>query len=331
MTDAHSPPVAYPGLRWALGFTLLGLAVSICLGVLSEGVYHDDDLTHLQMARWSWDYPRYLLHDWGRPGFTVPYALPALLGWPAARVFSGLLTALTAWLAYRIAVRLRVRCAALVPLLLWLQPLTFTLSYTTLTETPLALYFTLAGWLYLRGNYPWSAAVISLCVVTRQEAGVFLILWLTALCYQRQSVRVWIWIVWAPVLHYFLCLAFMPDTPLQRLLEPIPTEEYGSGTWLTMCARWAEAAGLGPCLLGIAGLPVLLRRPGGRLWIGAGLAYFAAHVVIYRLGLFASGGYARFLVPLGPVVAVAAAEAVSQAWRALRTKQAKRQHSGWGG
>ena len=44
--------------------------------------------------------------------------------------------------------------------------------------------------------------------------------------------------------------------------------------------------------------------------------------MIYRLGLFGSGGYERFLVPLGPVVAVAAAEALSDVLAAPH-----RQHS----
>ena len=303
---------AYPHVRWAIAFTLLGLGLSIWMGACSDGVYHDDDLTHLQIARWAFEYPQYLLHDWGRPGFTVPYSVPAKLGWFVARVFSGLLTALTAWLAYRVAARMELKCAALAPLLVWIQPLTFTLSYTTLTETPLALYLILSIWLFQRRNFAWSAAIISLAVITRQEAGVLLGIWLIALLRRRQPATVWGWLAWAPLLHNVLCLAFMPETPMQRLLEPRPTDEYGNGGWLTMYARWAEAAGLGTLVLGVAGVSTLARRPGGRLVLAAAAAYFATHVVVYRFGLFASGGYARFLVPLGPLVALAATATVSR-------------------
>ena len=69
--------------RWAAAFTLLGLVLSITMGVLSDGTHQDDDLTHYQMARWAWHYPAYLLDNWGRPGFTIPYAPAAGLGWGA--------------------------------------------------------------------------------------------------------------------------------------------------------------------------------------------------------------------------------------------------------
>jgi hypothetical protein len=295
-------------------FTLLGLAISVWMALHSDGVYHDDDLTHMQIARWAWQYPRYFLDDWGRPGFTVPYALPAAIGWQAARVFSGILTAVTAYLAYLIAARQGIRGAALVPLLLWLQPLTFTLSYTTLTETPLALYFTLAMWLFLRGNVRSSAAIISLAAVTRHEGVLFLGVWLVALWWQRRPLRVWVWLVWAPLLYNAVSWAFLHEVPALRFLDARPTDEYGAGTWLTMLTRWPIAAGIGPLLLAWIGLPGALRRPGGRLWVGAALTYFMAQTVIYRFGLFGSGGYERFLVPLGPVVAVAAAEALSEIW-----------------
>ncbi len=309
-----------PDAHWraALAFTLLGLAASLVMAALSEGVYHDDDLAHLQMARWASEYPRYLLHDWGRPGFTVPYALPAQLGWLPARVFSGLLTAATAWLAYAIAARQRIRAAALVPLLLWLQPLAFTLSYTTLTETPLMLYLALGMWLYLQRRFTWSAVVVSLCVLTRQDAGVFVAAWLAALLARRQPPRVWLWLGWAPLVHVILSVVFMPELPLVRYLRPQPTMEYGQGSWLTMLVRLAEASGVGVLLLAAGGAGLNWRRAGGPLWVGGAVLYFAAHTVIYRYGLFASGGYARFLVPIAPMLATMAAAALCCGWRTLR-------------
>ena len=72
------------GLTLGCIYAALGLGLSVWMGLRSDGVYHDDDLTHLQMARWAWQYPRYLLHDWGRPGFTVLYASPASAGWAPA-------------------------------------------------------------------------------------------------------------------------------------------------------------------------------------------------------------------------------------------------------
>lgn len=313
----ESPPAARLATPFALLGVFGGLALSIAMASLSDGVHHDDDLTHLQIARWSSTWPQNLLHDWGRPGFTVLYALPAQFGWLAARVFSGLLTAATAWLAYCIAVRQGVPLAPLAPWLVWLQPMTFTLSYTTLTETPLAFYLALGMWLFLRQAHVTSAAVMSLCMLTRHEAAVWLPLWALALLIARARWWSVLVLAWAPLAHNVLSAIFLKKWPLLMFLAAKPTEEYGHGDWLAMAARWVLAAGAGPLVLALAGAPRAARLPWGWLWIGAGAVYFLAHTVIFRFGLFASGGYERFLTPIAPVVAVAAAVCVSQFWPPL--------------
>ena len=42
-----------PGDLTALTLTGIGLTLSAIMALLSDGVYHDDDLTHLQFARWA--------------------------------------------------------------------------------------------------------------------------------------------------------------------------------------------------------------------------------------------------------------------------------------
>src|SRR5262245_49223382 len=87
----------------AAGVIACGLALTLLYGALSDGAHHMDDLMHYLIARWAWRWPVYLLHDWGRPGFTVLYFLPSGFGWHAARAWSAILSAATAYLAYRIA------------------------------------------------------------------------------------------------------------------------------------------------------------------------------------------------------------------------------------
>lgn len=322
-THASSPPATpHRALRRradliALLATLLGLVLSIRMARLSDGVYHDDDLTHLQMARWSADYPEYLLNDWGRPGFTLLFALPAQFGWFAARCFSGLLTALTAWLVYGVAREMGIRAAPAAPALFWIAPMTFSLSYTTLTETVLAFYLTAAMYLYLRGRPRCAAGLVSLFCVTRQEALVLLPVWALAVMpggrrRGRWAIPVTWWLLlWAPVAHNLLNLACLGHAPIANLLDAKPTAYYGHGTLLTMLERWLAAASPGLIALAAAGAPLTIRRRGGALWIISGAAYLLTHVLIYRFGLFSSGGYARFLVPLAPILAVAAADALS--------------------
>ena len=77
--------------RIAADLVLVGLVLSATGGLLSpNGVVQFDDLTHYLYAKWAWRWPAYLLDNWGRPGFTVIYFLPAGWGWPACRFLSAM-------------------------------------------------------------------------------------------------------------------------------------------------------------------------------------------------------------------------------------------------
>jgi glycerol uptake facilitator-like aquaporin len=297
----------------------IGFGLAVVMAVYSTGVHHDDDLTHLLMARWAWTWPEYLLNDWGRPGFTVLFAPAAILGDLPARIFAALLTAATAALVFDIARRQRLPLAHWTPWLLWLQPMTFTLAYTWLTETVLAFYLALALWLLQQRRDLLSAAVISLAMITRHEGALFLAIWGLAVWREPRQVpwRAWLLLPWAPVAHNVLSWWFVGDAPfVARFLDAEPTEEYGSAGWLWMLMNWPLAAGLAPLLLMAAGIGRYARRDRIALVAVISLvAYVLAHSVIYRYGLFASGGYYRFLVPVGPLVALCAADGLAQLWR----------------
>ena len=299
----------------AAGLVVLGLAITAACALLSpEGVHQFDDLTHYLYAKWAWRWPAYLLDDWGRPGFTVLYFLPAGLGWPACRILSAVLTAAAAWMAFRIAQMLGLRYAWAVVALAYAQPLFFQLSHTTLTETPLAFYTTAAAYLALRGRWSGSAAVLSLGFVTRHEAIIFLPIWLFFA--RRQGVSLWrLWpMIWAPLVVNILAWAAGMRPLIERLLEPRPTTQYGFGGWLTFFARSLHAWGPGVMVLAMTGLWSLTRRRGGAFIAICIAVYFAGQTIVRALGLFDSGGYARFLVPISPWVAIAALSGWLRLW-----------------
>jgi hypothetical protein len=305
--------------------TVAGLGVSTVFGLLSsEGILHFDDLTHYLYANWAWQWPAYLLDEWGRPGFTALYFLPARFGWAACRGVSALLTAGSAWLAFRIAQRMGLRHAWAAVLLCYAQPLFFQLSQTTLTETPLAFYLTAGVYLAQRGRWSCSAALLSLGFVTRHEAIIFLPVWVFFAW--REGVKPWrLWpILWAPlVVNALASLAGLQPT-IYRLLEPEPSGQYGHGGWLTFFCRSMEAWGPGVMVLAMVGLaPAWKKGRGGRLVVTCVVAYFSVQTVIRALGLFDSGGYARFLVAVSPLVAVTALVGWQQLWATrLRRRRA---------
>src|SRR5438552_3288391 len=125
MTSSRRPiAVDHPGAWAPLIPCLIG---TILLGLLSNGVHHDDDLTHFLMARWVRWFPVYLLHVWGRPGATIPMAAVAwigdpAIGWHACRILSALVTAASAYLAARLAQRRGIGPPWLVVAACYLQP-----------------------------------------------------------------------------------------------------------------------------------------------------------------------------------------------------------------
>lgn len=293
--------------RRAAILVAVGLAISgLFIMQGRDALLHFDDLTHYLFAKWAWTYPAYLLDEWGRPGFTILHVLPAKLGWPMCKVLSACLTAWSAWFAFRIAQGMRLRHAWAAVLFAYGQPLFFQLSQTTLTETALAFYVSLAVYLAQRGRWSWSAAVISLGMVTRHEAVVFLPVWLIVARRSGVDLRRLLPILWAPVLVNVLAPIVGYRPLFEKFLEPHPTTQYGAGSWLTYFSKSLEAWGPGVTVPALAGLWTAWRAPRGGLVAGGVVGYFAAQTAIRALGMFDSGGYARFLVGISPLVAVAA-------------------------
>lgn len=333
--------------RLALILSLIGLALSAAFAIASpQGLHHFDDLTHYLYARWAWTWPGYLLDHWGRPGFTVLYFPAAGMGWTACRLLSATLSAITAGLTFLLARQMNLNRPWLAVLALWIQPLFFALAQTTLTETPLAFYLTLALLLASRGRWAMSSAVLSVALVTRHEAVLFLPIWLYFARRAGAPIVRLIPVLWAPVVVNVAAWHFGMTTIIELYLRPKPSSQYGSDTFVAFLARSLHAFGPAVSALAFAGVlsvgyGIFSRRRKGTLQsdrtspavrdaIGDAengrksttfslcplattvlvasclTAYIAAQTVIRMFGLFDSGGYARFLVPVGPCAALMA-------------------------
>lgn len=290
------------------------LLVTIFLGLLSNGVHHDDDLTHYLFARWSATYPGYLLHVWGRPGMTVPMALVSWLGdrevgWHAARYLSSLVSAAAALFAAGYARRIGLRPAWPVVLFCYGQPYFAMLSYTTLTENFTALYLSAALWLVAGGRTLAASAVFSLALLTRHEAIIFLPVWALVVWMAAASRRArwqgWALCLWAPVVHNVLHAWVFDTWPFVVFLRPGGSTEYLPQTWPSYLPHALLATGPVVAALAAAGAWTLLVRGRWQAPVLAGL-FFASHAAIMALGVYASGGYARFMVAVAPLTAVLA-------------------------
>jgi len=328
----------------AAAAALGGLAAAVVLALLSNGIYHDDDICHFLFARDALAggtlNASALLHQWARPGYNVPAAAVAWgFDLTGCRLFSAWQTAAVAALAFLIARRLTRRAglsdrwAAAAPVLVWLQPLTMTLGITTLTETPAALYLALGVWLYLRGNRVWAMVAFSAGFVTRYEtmalAPVLAVFVLRDACCECEGKvakalrRPWVWgcvaaAAWAPAAYALASWAagLRPeDSPLFMFARDY-TMEYGSGTVWHFASIWGEAAGMGGLALAAVGALAVRRR--AALPTALCVALFLIHSLLFWRGSFATGGYARFLVPLAAPLAALGAAGLGELWLARR-------------
>lgn len=331
------------------------MSVGICfiatvgLGLLSNGVHHDDDLVHFLMARWSWWYPEYLLHVWGRPGLTAPMALVAGWGdvdlaWHLSRVLSAIVSAASALLAAQLALRLGVGRRWRVVVACYLQPLFFVLGFTTLTENFTAFYLIAAVALLDRGNARSASVVFSLALLTRHEALLFVPIWLFALAWRRKSVSelvvLSVMTIWAPIAHNLLFRVFLEDWPFMIFLQPTGSTQYLATGWgayipdaIYAFTPWlAVLAVVG----GLSAVPVVWTRTSWAdqflrstlfLLVVIPAAFFLAHAVITATGVYGSGGFGRFMVAIAPFVAVLAV----MGWdRLCRSSDPHRRiHAGW--
>jgi len=288
------------------------LATLVCTLLSGNAYYHLDDVTHYLYAAWSWRWPAYLLNDWGRPGFTILYAAVAPFGFVACKVLSTVLTGISAWLAYLIARKLNLNHPWLAISLAFAQPVYFLLAQTTLTETPLAFYLIVAVYLAQRRHWSVALAILAIAFITRHEAVIFAPVFAWIAYRDKQPIWKILWLVFAPVALNAACWLFDQPIPILKYFEPQPTQQYGHGGWLTFFQRTLHAWGPAVTVLAMIGTPRLLRDKAGagRLIAVSALAFFFAQVIVFRFGLFASGGYSRFLIGISPLVAIAAVAGV---------------------
>src|ERR1700738_337133 len=88
-------------------YAVVALALMALLGVvliyLFPGCPEQDTEYHFLEARSAWSNPTLFVDVWARPLYTAVYALPALLGFTAARLFAVGISTATAWQTWRLA------------------------------------------------------------------------------------------------------------------------------------------------------------------------------------------------------------------------------------
>lgn len=288
-------------------------SASVALCFLFPDSIQQDGGYHYLFARWAFVHPSLFVGVWARPLFTTLYSLPALGGYPIAKLFTAAISALLAWQTFKLSEDLSVERAPLVIPFLYLQPSFFVLCADTMTEPLFALVLVIALRLRYANRAILAAAILSFSVLARPE-GLFICgIWaLWALTERRRisslmfeiavlglGLSVW-WVAALIITHdpLFIVHNWPPSWPTTGTI-------YGQGRWWNYFVRFAEI--VPPLLIPAFGVGLwLVMSEAGRLREAGTifLAFFVVHSILRAYGLMGSAGYPRYFVAISPVLAL---------------------------
>lgn len=294
-----------------------GAIILLILSLVNNGVSLHDELGHYLISLNAWQHPQYLLDLWGRPVHSILYFPGSIFGLPGARATSIILTILCAVFTARISEKFFPGSAALAACFFWLQPWVLEYGYGIHTQLPFMLLL-LSGLRAFMDKAELSGGLIlGLLPLVRHEGIALTGLAMLWLLYRRkywQFLMPLLPLVLYNLLHYFYCDSW----PFAIYLAAKPTQIYGQGSWLHFLPRAGGRIGLlVTALAGIGALTVFRQqRRSLLLLICPFIIYAAGHVILFRFGLFASGGYAIFLLPVTPAMAILAV----RGWQSLSNR-----------
>lgn len=318
MTAPQDPSLAAQGglLRraapWLASLALLGVALS----VYYPDSYQQDGGFHFLFARWAVKYPKLLVDVWGRPLFTLLYALPSQLGYPAAKLVTVAVCLAAGWHTARLAEAYGLRRAELAIPLLYLQPTFLLVSSELMTEPLFALVLVIALRLRRAGRVGAALWVAGLLPLARPEGFFVGVLWgaftladaragATLLRRALATLR-----LLGGCVAWWLAALLLTGNPFFIRDNWPPNwgafDNYGTGPFWHYLTKLHEIVS-GPAALAllVVGLVVLVRARRAGLALSALALIVGLHTVMFHYGLFGSAGYARYLVCVAPPMALA--------------------------
>jgi hypothetical protein len=272
----------------------------------------DDEIGHFLIARDAWVHPQLMLNAWGRVGTTMSFLLPAAAGLEVERGLALAMSATTVVVATQVARLIGVRALALVPVFLWFQPWFHVYGNAVLTEVPFSLVMVAGCWAALAGRTALASLLFGMLPLMRHEGIAVLGLWAVFLLVRRAP-----WPVAAlgalPLLAYQTAFSLVfHKAPFALYFRTTPGAPYGHGGWLHYFLPLARSLGPPVALLAAGGV-MIARRDRRFLALAAPYALLVVvETVIFRFGLFGSGGNVAYLLPVAAFAAVAAALAADR-------------------
>jgi hypothetical protein len=316
--DGSSPPGLNCRIQRWIGWSgVAAVAVALTWQTLANPEFmHSDELGHLVVARDAWTRPELILNTWGRTANTLAYMPTAAISLTASRLSAVAMQLLACALAWSFARRAGLRLACLTPWLILLQPQFLDLGWGSVPQVPFTLELIGAAWLAQRGRWRMAALAAGLLALTRHE-GIALTFAFGLFCLMRRDAIAALLTAAPPALVNLTSWLTLRALPFAVYFNPRPTDFYGTGPIRDYVFGLFHQAGLVLFLLALLGLLESPRRPALFFLAAWSALYFAIHALLFRFGLYATGGYLIFLTPLAPCLGILAASGVEEFVRRL--------------
>lgn len=292
----------------AVGVSASLIGICLCLNQMlqTDGIVLADELVHFLHSEAAWYEPNLWFGSWTRPGRNLIHGIAAPFGFTASRLFTIGLTTLGAYFTYLTAKKLRIQSAWAVPILFWFQPWVIEYGYGVLTQSPFLLVWIAAVFCDISGRRKLAGFLFGYVSLIRHE-GIALSFGYIALCVLRRQLTPAVFVAAAPALVNLAAYLVGAGLPLRVYFDSKPTEIYGSGPLWHFVLPTLLSIGLIPGVLTAISTHRLIGVVSSNAVLVSYPAYFLLHSLIFWRGLYASGGYVAFLMPMAPFFAIAAA------------------------
>ncbi len=286
----------------------------ICFSFNGVGL-EADSITHYLFAKYAPIHPHLFLDHWAKPVYTIlasPFAQFGIIG---VKIFNGLNAILTSVLLYNISKKTDAKQPLLASLLYFCFPLFYTVTFSGLTEPLAALAITATIYFYQNKNYFITAIIISFFPFIRSEGLVFLIVFIGIFLY-RKNWKALLLLSTGHLLmgliglfHYDSILWVFTRIPYAKI-NPL----YGSGTWFHFFEKLIYILGVPGLILFLLGIVFSVISFRVKKLVSTHTiillcfsAFFMAHVIFWKFGLFNSLGLHRVMGTILPLMALIAA------------------------
>ena len=284
---------------------------------ISEGFYQHDEVGHYFQILDFWNSPmRYLLDMWSRGGYKMLYSIPGLFGRNTIVLTNIFFAAGSCWLTYLIAKKYELKYAWMTVVFLGTQPLFLQLSFRCFAEIPTMFFTTLSIYLYLNNRYLATALLVSFLFTLRQEMAVFALLLGTVFLFQKKWIP-FLLLGIAPLLLNFLGWMKLGDPLfiLHMMKQGGMEEGYRRNGFYYLWLMLPEISGVivfyffltAAFSLLLSKNIVLLLKKYITIIVVFGV-YFIMHCILTSefMGVGRSGGLARFLLVVTPIISIVA-------------------------